>query len=83
MKVHRRPEQTNLPVDVESGVESGVEIPRKPQPGLVVPWLPWQAAKIVLLRPGDVYFFSGGTAHTVRPAVHGREIRLRRPGINL
>ncbi|CAL1174094.1 unnamed protein product [Cladocopium goreaui] len=23
-----------------------------------------QAAKIVLLRPGDVYFFSGGTAHT-------------------
>lgn len=23
-----------------------------------------QAAKLVLLRPGDVYFFSGGTAHT-------------------
>ena len=23
-----------------------------------------EAAKVVLLRPGDVYFFSGGTAHT-------------------
>ena len=28
-------------------------------------WDESQAAKIVLLRPGDVYFFSGGTAHTV------------------
>eukprot|EP00933_Yihiella_yeosuensis_P024805 TRINITY_DN19231_c0_g1_i1.p1 TRINITY_DN19231_c0_g1~~TRINITY_DN19231_c0_g1_i1.p1 ORF type:complete len:374 (-),score=57.94 TRINITY_DN19231_c0_g1_i1:143-1264(-) len=30
-----------------------------------------EAAKIVLLRPGDVYFFSGGTAHTALCASEG------------